>query len=330
MLTNTSGEVVAGTTLGSGKSIISYTPYGEIDRDHSGGPDIFRYKYTGQEEDKETGLYYYKARYYDPKIGRFLQPDTVLQTSSPFGTNQYMYVEGNPVMYNDPTGHCINPVLAKDFSLNSSPNWLIGESYFITSHNYTGPGRCENRQPDRKSAYQFLFLESIENIDDPNKQHVARLMLHEFVMSNIRKGKETFLDGLNTDRKKYTMYLGTFVLADVIKSPIALLVYNLMTRGGKIKEPVSVIDRASYNHDYSHGSNPFNQPKAKEANNQWVKSAWKNSKYPWEYGQAFVGTILFKGANLIGDLGREIGNIKKINVKEKICGKKGRGCKGQL
>ncbi|MCB1194431.1 MAG: RHS repeat-associated core domain-containing protein, partial [Leptospiraceae bacterium] len=105
MLTNTSGEVIAGTTLGSGKSIISYTPYGEIDRDHSSGPDIFRYKYTGQEEDKETGLYYYKARYYDPKIGRFLQPDTVLQTSSPFGTNQYMYVEGNPVMYNDPSGH---------------------------------------------------------------------------------------------------------------------------------------------------------------------------------------------------------------------------------
>ncbi|MCB1194120.1 MAG: RHS repeat-associated core domain-containing protein [Leptospiraceae bacterium] len=105
MLTNTSGEVIAGTTLGSGKSIISYTPYGEIDRDHSSGPDIFRYKYTGQEEDKETGLYYYKARYYDPKIGRFLQPDTVLQTSSPFGTNQYMYVDGNPVMYNDPSGH---------------------------------------------------------------------------------------------------------------------------------------------------------------------------------------------------------------------------------
>ncbi|MCB1192804.1 MAG: hypothetical protein H7A23_23450 [Leptospiraceae bacterium] len=62
------------------------TSDGEIDRDHSGGPDIFRYKYTGQEEDtsaslsagKEIGLYYYKARYYDPKTGRFLQPDTVL------------------------------------------------------------------------------------------------------------------------------------------------------------------------------------------------------------------------------------------------------------
>ena len=105
MLTGTGGELVAGSSIGSGRSIVSYTPYGEIDREHSGGPDIYRYKYTGQEEDKETGLYYYKARYYDSKIGRFLQPDTVMEVSSPFGANQYMYVEGNPVMYNDPTGH---------------------------------------------------------------------------------------------------------------------------------------------------------------------------------------------------------------------------------
>ncbi|MCB1194046.1 MAG: RHS repeat-associated core domain-containing protein [Leptospiraceae bacterium] len=105
MLTGTGGELVAGSSIGSGRSIVSYTPYGEIDREHSGGPDIYRYKYTSQEEDKETGLYYYKARYYDPKIGRFLQPDTVMEVSSPFGANQYMYVEGNPVMYNDPTGH---------------------------------------------------------------------------------------------------------------------------------------------------------------------------------------------------------------------------------
>ncbi|MCP5493255.1 MAG: RHS repeat-associated core domain-containing protein [Leptospiraceae bacterium] len=105
MLTGTGGELLTGSSIGSGKSIVSYTPYGEIDRDHSGGPDIYRYKYTGQEEDKETGLYYYKARYYDSKIGRFLEPDTVMEVSSPFGANQYMYVEGNPVMYNDPTGH---------------------------------------------------------------------------------------------------------------------------------------------------------------------------------------------------------------------------------
>ncbi|MCB1156583.1 MAG: RHS repeat-associated core domain-containing protein, partial [Leptospiraceae bacterium] len=56
-------------------------------------------------EDPETGLYYYKSRYYDPAIGRFIQPDTVINPESTFGMNLYMYVEGNPVMYTDPTGH---------------------------------------------------------------------------------------------------------------------------------------------------------------------------------------------------------------------------------
>jgi RHS repeat-associated protein len=65
---------------------------GEVNRTNSGGPDIFRYKYTGQEEDPETGLYYYKARYYDPAIGRFIQADTVINPESIFGMNQYMYV----------------------------------------------------------------------------------------------------------------------------------------------------------------------------------------------------------------------------------------------
>ncbi|MCL4244488.1 MAG: RHS repeat-associated core domain-containing protein, partial [Candidatus Dadabacteria bacterium] len=35
------------------------------------------YSYTGREYDAESGLYYYRARYYDPSIGRFLQEDPI-------------------------------------------------------------------------------------------------------------------------------------------------------------------------------------------------------------------------------------------------------------
>ena len=105
MITNGQGEMVSGMDLATGKSVVDYKPYGEIDRKNSDGPDIFRYKYTGQEEDRETGLYYYKARYYDPEIGRFLEPDAYLNSKALFGMNQYMYVLGNPVKYNDPSGH---------------------------------------------------------------------------------------------------------------------------------------------------------------------------------------------------------------------------------
>ena len=58
-----------------------------------------RYGYTGQEKDV-SGLHYYVARYYDSDLGRFTQPDTLLD-----GLNRYAYVRNNPVKYVDPTGH---------------------------------------------------------------------------------------------------------------------------------------------------------------------------------------------------------------------------------
>ncbi len=50
-----------------------YAPFGTI-RDHNGDVKT-NYKYTGQELDPESSLYYYVSRYYDPMIGRFISPD---------------------------------------------------------------------------------------------------------------------------------------------------------------------------------------------------------------------------------------------------------------
>lgn len=93
----------------SGKQVelIEYTPYGTISR-HETAQDYRerRHKFTGQEEDKETGLYYYGARYYDPEIGRFISPDSVIQDpSDPQSFNRYAYARNNPVNLIDPTGN---------------------------------------------------------------------------------------------------------------------------------------------------------------------------------------------------------------------------------
>jgi RHS repeat-associated protein len=74
-------------------------------RTNSGGPDIFHYKNTQQQEDPETGFYFYKSRYYDPYAGRFMQPDSFTFPGQTGGMNRYMYVHGNPLKYDDPTGH---------------------------------------------------------------------------------------------------------------------------------------------------------------------------------------------------------------------------------
>ncbi len=59
-------------------------------------------QYTGREKDA-TGLYYYRARYYQPTIGRFISEDPIGWASGQ--SNQYAYVGGNPIGYRDSTGN---------------------------------------------------------------------------------------------------------------------------------------------------------------------------------------------------------------------------------
>ncbi|MEN6439843.1 MAG: RHS repeat-associated core domain-containing protein, partial [Syntrophobacter sp.] len=81
----------------------TYYPFGE---NNEGSDSGIKYRFTGQEKDFESGLYYYGARYYDPAIGRFISPDTFVQApDDPQTLNRYAYCRNNPLMYTDPTGH---------------------------------------------------------------------------------------------------------------------------------------------------------------------------------------------------------------------------------
>jgi len=95
VITDDSGNVV---------QTLEYLPYGQTHVNQ--GVDSVSYKFTGKELDFLTGLYYYGARYYDPEIGRFIQPDTIIpDLFYPQELNRYTYAGNNPVIYTDPTGH---------------------------------------------------------------------------------------------------------------------------------------------------------------------------------------------------------------------------------
>jgi RHS repeat-associated protein len=94
--------------------MIEYLPYGETLYDEAATVDKTEFRFTGHLKDDETGFYYCHARYYDPKMGKFLSVDPILEQylqGKPNGgvyssenMNLYMYVGNNPVKYIDPNG----------------------------------------------------------------------------------------------------------------------------------------------------------------------------------------------------------------------------------
>ena len=77
------------------------------------------YAFTGREwnGDFPIGLYYYRARYYDPKIGRFISEDPI---GFGGGVNLYGYVEGRPTFFRDPYG--LRPYVDKYKTTDSAGN----------------------------------------------------------------------------------------------------------------------------------------------------------------------------------------------------------------
>jgi RHS repeat-associated protein len=64
-----------------------------------------RFLFTGEEQDPTTKLYYLRARWYDPKVGRFLTKDPFAGVAVlPLGTNTYLYALNNPINVIDPSG----------------------------------------------------------------------------------------------------------------------------------------------------------------------------------------------------------------------------------
>jgi RHS repeat-associated protein len=81
----------------------NYEPFGGV-REHA-GTTASNYKFTDQELDAENGLYNYGARLYDPIIGRFISPDTIVPDPfNPQSLNRYSYCLNNPLIYVDPSG----------------------------------------------------------------------------------------------------------------------------------------------------------------------------------------------------------------------------------
>ena len=103
-----------------------YEPYGSQDQDPD---DPASPGYTGHLEERDSGLVYAGARWYDPRIGRFMSPDPVgFSGSNPVSFNRYAYANNNPIAYTDPDGR-----------LGVFAAVMIGAGAFLISENANTP-----------------------------------------------------------------------------------------------------------------------------------------------------------------------------------------------
>lgn len=112
---------------------LEYTPYGELWVDLGGYTEgtYIPFKFSAKEMDEETGLYYFGARYLDPKYSMWISADPALGEYlsgsdigrggiyNHFNFNIYHYANNNPVKYTDPTGAWVPDA---DGNLIAEPN----------------------------------------------------------------------------------------------------------------------------------------------------------------------------------------------------------------
>lgn len=126
-LTDALGSVLALTdSAGMVQTSYTYEPFGNTAV--SGATNGNPHQYTGRENDG-TGVYYYRARYYNPQLQRFISSDPIGLEG---GLNTYTYVLNNPLRFTDPSGLVVCPP----------------DSFIVDDPRSPGAVQCVPRNPD--------------------------------------------------------------------------------------------------------------------------------------------------------------------------------------
>ena len=130
---------------GAKVSEMRYKPWGEVRYSWTASQSttpaylLPNYTFTGQYSDSYINLLWYGSRHYDPALGRFISPDTIVPLASQGvqAWDRFGYANNNPVRYTDPTGHgidcgmgdpgCKAGKMDPKIQLFEYNHWLIGQ-----------------------------------------------------------------------------------------------------------------------------------------------------------------------------------------------------------
>jgi RHS repeat-associated protein len=158
---------VTSLSNGSGALAQTYTFDSFGKQTASSGSLVSSFQYTGRESDPETGLYYYRARYYDPTAGRFMSEDPIGFNA---GTAFYRYVNNNSTNLVDPSG--LLQVCCRPANLGNAINvWAVLNLVPPPCHCFLKSGNSGTlggyHQSSRNSLFGDLVLRPNDRSDDP-------------------------------------------------------------------------------------------------------------------------------------------------------------------
>jgi RHS repeat-associated protein len=155
------------------------------------------HQYTGHERDQASGLDYMHFRFYAGNMGRFMKPDNISGNMlNPQSWNKYSYVIGNPVNFNDPTGH-----------MGASPNDTIprnpGDNMGVGSDDSDKPSGWTRfwmwlmgktvPEPSKESSAQAKDVQELAETGEVNETDVEATNLGQKVDKTGREATATVL-----------------------------------------------------------------------------------------------------------------------------------------
>jgi RHS repeat-associated protein len=224
-----------------------YGPFGEAETVRETVAQPFRF--TGRELDAETGLYYFRARYYDPLVGRFVSEDPLGLKA---GLNVYAYLGNDPVNGRDPSGmqqSCRIEITRVeghfDFSANGNPwmrmfgHWECTDSAepraggdFGGAHDCTVTSSCMNQAEELNRITQIQQDQEYAN-QEPARQRASTAVqsapyyspgLADVVGNNLAAWSKVAYPGL------------TKIAVGGLAAPVAIMAAGGIGTGGAVLE----------------------------------------------------------------------------------------------